>query len=55
MKYSYSLFLLLGAYFLYQEGSTQACVVFLSLLVLLALLGFLVECCAKRDWLERYF
>ena len=55
MKYAYSLSLMIGAYLLFEEGMDLSKTRFLYFLMLLALLGFIVECCMSQEWLNRYF
>ena len=55
MKYAYGLFVLLGAYLLYHSECSKERMGFLSFLVFLGMVGMWVECCAKNDWLNRYF
>ncbi len=55
MNYAYSLSLMIGAYLLFEEGMDLSKTLFLYFLLLLALLGFIVECCMSQEWLNRYF
>ena len=55
MNYAYSLSLMIGAYLLFEEGMDLSKTLFLYFLLLLALLGFIVECCVSQEWLNRYF
>ena len=59
MKYTYSLGLLLGVYLLYQPGCDKDKLMFLSFLLMLSALGFMIEHLSQYPrmqlWLERIF
>ena len=55
MNYTYSLSLMIGAYLLFETQMDPSKTLFLYFLLLLALLGFIVECCMSQEWLNRYF
>ena len=59
MKYAHALFLLLGAYLLYEPGCTAIKIFFLYCLLILGLFDFAVDffgdTAAFRNWLDRWF
>lgn len=55
MPYTYSVFLFVVAYLLYTQTCSEKMVVLLSFLVFLGLFGLGIECCVKKEWLNRYF